>query len=123
MSDILEILFQANIPTIKKILGSVCDEYENNPKYSLKRIYENEKLVGFWVYEDELDGFRNLKEGHYIGKNRFMALRMFREMSKGARKLRARVQKVNTKVWETYLKIGFHIISDDGINYTLQRGD
>ena len=122
MSDISDILLIANMPTIKKMLENVCSEYETNSKYHLKRIYEDNKLVGFWVYEDEADGFRNLLEGHYIGNNRFMALKMFREMSLGVTNLRAKVQKVNERIWKTYLRLGFKIVNDDGINYILERG-
>jgi hypothetical protein len=120
--NIAEILFKANIPTLKKIFANVCHEYETNPKYRVKKIYEDLKLVGFWVYVDEDDGYRNLLEGHYIGKNRCMALKMFREMTFGATKLRAKVQKVNDRVWKTYLRIGFKIVQEDLGNYILQRG-
>ena len=122
MSDISELLFEANTSIIKKMFENICNEYELNPKYHVKRTYEENKLVGFWVYEDEADGYRNLLEGHYIGKDRFMALKMYKEMSKGISKLRAKVQKVNDRVWKTYLRIGFKIIVDDGINYLLEKG-
>ena len=121
--EISDILFEANTPTIKKILRIVCDEYETNSKYCVKKIYEDIKLVGFWVYSDEEDGYRNLLEGHYIGSNHFMALRMFREMTKGSLKLKAKVQKANERVWKTYLKIGFKITDEDQGNYFLKRGD
>lgn len=121
--EIEDILFEANIQTLKKIFHDICKEYETNPEYHLERTYENGRLVGFWVYRDDKDGYRNLLEGHYLGNNPFMAIRMYKKMTHGIDRVRAKVQKVNERVWKTYLKIGFKIVNEDLGNYLLQRGE
>lgn len=123
MSELGDFVFAAYAFIVKANIENLISEYENNKEYTTKKIYEDGRIVGYWVTKEDADGFRNLVEGHYLGKNRFMALRMFREMSRGAAKLRATVQKVNKPVWEAYLRQGFKIVSQNSNSLILERGD
>lgn len=104
----------------KEIVNNICHEYETNPKYHLDKVYEEGQLKGFFAWYDTED-YRVLEAGYYIGKNPFMALKMYKKMKKGAKVLRALIQKPNKRVWETYLNIGFKIIGEDANNFLLEK--
>ncbi len=119
MSEISDIMWNTMQSHYRIIVNNICNEYENNPKYTLKKIYEHENLVGFFCYYDT-DTYRMLEAGYYIGNNPFTALRMYRWMKKGVKTLRAFIQKSNQKVLDTYLHIGFKVIDKDLNNYLLE---
>ena len=105
MSDIL---CDTMFPLYRKMFESGCDEYEHNPKYTVRKFYDGSKMTGFCVYNEE-NGYRNISELHYIGSDKFVCLKMWKFLKKGAKILKARVLKVNTKIINTMKKLGFTV--------------
>ena len=115
MSALTSIVIKAMLPAIEKHADMVCNEYETNPKYRILKIED-----GFCVCHDDGD-IRWLDEAHYLGNNKFMSVKMWKFMTKGAKILRLPVQKLNTKMVEFYKRIGFKIIQENEINYIMER--
>lgn len=121
MKTIADIMWDTMQGYWRDIVNAMCLKYENDPKYHLEKIFEAGELAGFFVWYDA-EKYRMLEAGYYVGKNPFLALRMYRKMAKGAAVLRAFVQKPNERVWRTYLNMGFKIIGEDDNNYLLEKG-
>lgn len=111
MSDISRILFEANRGTLQKTFDAICDAYESNPVFRVKRFYEVGEVKGFCVTM-ERDGLRVLSEAHYIGSNKYTSVRMWKWMTQGAKTMQASVMKVNTRVCDFLKKHGFEVIDD-----------
>ena len=123
MSEISEIMWITMSPHIKLILDKVCDDIEKDPKYKVKKYFEDGVVVGVCIFHDE-NGVRWLDDAHYIGtEDKYIALKMWKFASFGAKIFKARVHKTNEKIWKLYLRIGFNIIEEDKFYYILQRGD
>ena len=124
MSDISDIMWE----TMKDIWMEMahrscerfCEEYEFNPKYKLKKYYENGKLVGFSVYYDTPE-YRMLEAGYHIGTNKLEFIREWHKIIKDVKVLRAYIQKPNIRMIEFYKKMKFKIISEDLNNYIFER--
>lgn len=115
-----DVISKTMTPLFHKRLKEYIHNYDTDPKYKILKIEENNELQGFCIYYDELD-YRVLSEIHYIGKNPYAALKMYKWAIKGAKTLIATVQKFNTKVLKTYFKLGFEIINQDNNHYLLEK--
>lgn len=104
------------------ILENVCNKYENDSKYHIKKFEEGGQTVGFCVSHDENE-IRYLDEAHYIGQNKWVSVKMWKFLTKGAKTLRCLVQKTNVKMYEMYLRMGFKVIKSDEYNNLMERGD
>jgi hypothetical protein len=120
--NIADIMWQTMESHVKEIVKNVCDTYKKDPKYKILEIIEHNELKGFAVYHDDND-IRYIHEVHYIGKNKFVALKFWKWFKKGITKMRAVVQKSNTKMFDLYKRIGFSVVSEDNFNIYLKRGD
>jgi hypothetical protein len=120
MKTISDIMWETMSKHLRKVIDGVCDKYEKEDKYHIKKFYENGELQGFCVYYDE-KGVRYLSDGHYLGKNRFVALKMWKFMIKDAKILRAIVQKSNLPIIEGYKKRGFTIINQNEFNIIFEK--
>lgn len=117
--EIWDIMWDTMKDHYKKMVERICRDYETNSKYKLFKIFEDGQLKGFYCYYDT-DNYRMLEAGYYVGKDRFMALKMFNKMRQGANVLRACVQKPNERMWQAYIRRGFKIIGEDMNNYILE---
>ena len=120
MSEISDIMWETMKGYWRTIVDNICNSYETDSKYHLDKVYEDGQLKGFFAWYDTND-YRMLEAGYYKGTDRLMALKMYRKMKKGAKVLRALVQKPNERVWKTYMAIGFKIIGEDLNNYLLEK--
>lgn len=120
MSAISEIMWESMKGYWREIVDNICNQYETDPKYHIDKVYEDGSLKGFFAWYDTPD-YRMLEAGYYIGKNPYMALKMYKKMKRGAAALRALIQKPNKRVWQTYMSIGFKIIGEDLNNYLLEK--
>jgi len=111
VSELVDIACQTMFPIIRKMFEAACHNFETNPKYHIKRFYDDDKLTGFCVYSDE-DGHRQINELHYVGKNPFVALKMWRFLSKGAKIIKAQTQKCNTRMVDIMKKLGFVVVGE-----------
>ena len=120
MSELSNIMWETMSEHYRNIVDNICNEYENNPKYKIKKFYNNLILEGFCVFYDTPD-FRMLEAGYYVGKNRLIALKMWKFCTTGAKALRAQIQKSNTCMYEFYKKMGFKIIEENLSNYIFEK--
>ena len=121
MKEMSDVLFEAMLESVKKMIKERCQEILDNSKYLIKKIYENNDLVGFCVCHDDGD-FRVLDECHYLGKDKYACLRMWKFMTSGKKKLRIICQKVNEKMADYYKNgLKFNIVSEDSITYVFER--
>ena len=120
MKTIADIMWETMQSHLKNIVEKICNVYESDSKYHVKKFYENNELMGFCVYYDE-DGVRFFSEGHYIGKNKFVALKMWNFVRKGAKIIRSVVQKTNTLMINIAIKLKFKIIKEDEINLFFEK--
>ncbi len=111
MSEISRILFESNRGILQKTFDQICDAYETNPVFRVKKFYEGGVVKGFCVTM-ERDGLRILSEAHYVGNDKYAALRMWKWMTRGAKTMQASVMKVNTRICDFLKKHGFVIIDD-----------
>jgi hypothetical protein len=120
VSEIIDIICQTMFPEIKKMFQEACWNYENNPKYHVKKYYDGTDLTGFCVYSEE-QGYRNIAELHYVGKNPYIPLKMWRYLSKGANKLKAQTQRYNIRMLNIMRKLGFSVIDEKNNMIFLER--
>ena len=121
MSEVSDLIFQATTPVFKKIIEDKSKEYETGHK--IMKIYDSKSvLVGLCVYHD-FDNIRFLDEAHYIGKNKYMALRMYKWVTNTKNKLSLTVQKANSRMYEFYKRMGFKVIDENAANFLLERGN
>jgi RimJ/RimL family protein N-acetyltransferase len=120
MNEMAEILWETSKEHLKSAVENLCRDYEVNPKYKLKKYFESEKLVGFCVYYDMAD-FRVLEGGFYIGKNKKMALRMWKWLIKDTKVLKILVHKTNIKMIRFLEKMKFTKINDDACGIVFER--
>ena len=120
MSEISDIMWQTDSEYLKKYITSLCKTYENNLEFRIKRFYENNELKGFCVIKDD-NGIRILSEAHYIGTNKYIALQMWKWMTKGAKVVRAAVFNQNIKMLECLKRLKFNIVSESYMNIILER--
>jgi hypothetical protein len=118
--NISDIMWETMKEHWRAMVDTICRGYETDPKYTLEKIYEDGVLKGFFVWYDTPD-YRMLEAGYYIGSNPLVALKMYKKMKRGAKVLRAFIQKPNERVWKTYLHIGFKVIGEDLNNYLLEK--
>ena len=118
--DIADVFWIAMQDTLKESVRLNLRKYEENKKYTVYKYYDGLQLTGFCVYHDETD-FRVLDECHYIGINKYAALKMWKFMTSGQKRLKIICQKANTKMAEFYKKIGFTIIGETGLDFTFSR--
>lgn len=111
MSEISDLIFEANKKLYKITIEESCKIYEND-SYNIEKIYENNKLVGIFIYID-LDGIRYLDEAHYIGKDHIKGFKYWRKMFDKNKRYRTRVLKFNTRMLDFYKKMKFNIIKED----------
>lgn len=121
MSEIADIIWETMSKHIKVILEDVCDTYEKDTKFHIKQFREEGKLKGVCIYHDA-GGIRWLDEAHYLGNNTWIALKMWKWMTKNAKILRIKALKVNKKMFDMYIRMGFKIIEEDNQCYLLERG-
>ena len=119
MSEISEIMWETMQCHYRAIVENICAEYETNPKYQIKKFYDGLMLTGFCVYYDTAE-YRMLEAGYYSGKNKLVALKMWKFCTNGAKVLRAQIQKSNTPMYEFYKKMDFKIIEENLSNYTFE---
>ena len=119
-AELADIIWQTMSDKFRKIVEMGCWEYENNPKYKIIKFYEENVLKGFCVYHDENDT-RILDEAHYIGNNRFIALKIWRIWTENKSKLRADIQKANTKMIKFMKQMKFKIIGESLTNIVFER--
>jgi len=105
----------------REIVENICNNYEIESKYRLKKIYEKDELVGFYCYYDTPD-FRFLEFAAYTGKNRFIATKIWKAMTNTKNNIRLQVQTVNKRMFEFYAKRGFVVIAGDDNNTIMERG-
>jgi len=118
--DIADVFWIAMSETLKNSVRLNLKKYETDEKYRIKKIYENQELRGFCVCHDE-DDFTVLDEAHYIGQDKYAALKMWKFMTAGKKKLKIICQKANTKMSEYYQKIGFKIIGETPLDFVFER--
>lgn len=118
--NISDIMWETMKDHWRVMVDTICRGYETDSKYTLEKIHEDGELKGFFVWYDTPD-YRMLEAGYYIGNNPFIALKMYKKMKRGAKVLRAFIQKPNERVWKTYLHIGFKVIGEDSNNYLLEK--
>ena len=118
--DMADVFWIAMSETLKNSVRLNLKKYEDDKKYRVKKIYEGMELKGFCVCHDDGD-FTVLDECHYIGDNRFTSVRMWKFMTFGKKKLRIICQKANTKMANYYKRLGFKIIGETDIDFTLAR--
>lgn len=111
MSEISRILFESNRDILQKAFDQICDAYETNPMFRVKKFYEGDEVKGFCVTM-ERDGLRVLSEAHYVGNNKYTAVRMWKWMTRGAKTLQVSVMRVNTRICEFFKNHGFEVIDD-----------
>jgi hypothetical protein len=98
----------------------MCNAYESNPCFNIKRFVEDGQLKGFCMFQN-IDGVRILSEAHYIGHDKTVALKMWKFMFKGATKFRASVCKENSRMIEFLKKIKFNITSESPTSLIMER--
>jgi hypothetical protein len=118
--DIADVFWIAMSETLKNSVRLNLQKYEDDEKYRIKKIYEGIELKGFCVCHDE-DDFTVLDECHYIGSDKYAALKMWKFMTAGKKNLRIICQKANTKMAEFYKNIGFKIIGESDLDFTFTR--
>ena len=118
--EICDIMWLTMSDKIRLMVNKACEKYETDAKYQIKKFYEDRMLKGFCVCHDEGE-FTVLDEAHYIGFNKYVALKMWKFMTTDKHKLRIICQKVNTKMAELYKRIGFKIVGEDFHNFTFER--
>ena len=117
-----EILWEASVPNLKNIVEKLCEEYETNPKYKIKKFYEEEKLVGFCIYFD-MSGCRVLEAAYYVGKKSVKAgweMKKFCFTKKVP--MRATIHIQNLPMIKFYQKAGFKLIDKYGDSYVFEKG-
>lgn len=119
--DISDIMWITMEKHLRKQIDNKCEEYQYSEKYHIKQFFDNNELTGFCVYHDS-GNIRCLDEAHYIGKNPYVALKMWKWLSDGAKKMQLIAQKTNEKMWKSYIRMGFKIIKEDENNYLMERG-
>lgn len=119
--EIHDILWETSHRFIKESIKNICHMYETDHKYNVKKFYDrSNKLEGFAVYCDEKD-FRYIAEIHYIGTDKYVALRMYKWLIKGAKKIRLTCQKSNKRIIGFYTNLGYKIIDQDFNNLLLEK--
>jgi hypothetical protein len=121
MSEISQIMWDTMQTHYRKMVDMICEDYETNPKYTLKKVYENGVVVGFGAWYEE-NGYRILEAGYFIGKNKTTFFRYWREFAKFP-KLKAFIQKANIRMVDFYKKMGFVVEKEDRLNLLFRRGD
>src|ERR1035438_10124350 len=109
--DIADIYWETNKDNFKRFIIEMLEAYQKDTRYTIKRYYNEEKLEGFCVIRD-IDGIRILSEAHYIGNNKYIALKMLKFMTKGATKIQASVLRSNTNMIDFLKRIHCEIIDD-----------
>jgi hypothetical protein len=118
--DISDIMYETMKDKIKPIIIHACKEFETNPKYKIKKEYDGLELKGFCIYHDEPD-YRVIDECHYIGKDKYAFLRMWKFASSEADKIRVVIPKVSDML-EFYKRVfKFKIIGENLTNFILER--
>lgn len=120
MTTIADILWHSMEDNYRAMVDAVCERYENDPRYKLRLFHDDGQLTGFSVYYDTPD-YRMLEGGYYIGTNVHTATAMWKWITKGAKTMRAVVQKPNTRMITWYKRRGFRVISDDVNNLLFER--
>jgi RimJ/RimL family protein N-acetyltransferase len=118
--EIADIFWLAMRETLRNTVRINLSKYETDNKYTVEKIYDGKELTGFCVYHDDGD-FRVLDECHYIGTNKYAALKMWKFMTKGKTNLRIICQKANEKMSRVYQDLGFKIISETDIDFIYER--
>jgi hypothetical protein len=113
MCEISELIFEANKEFYKKNIEAGLKIYDN-PNYKIEKIYEANKLVGFFT-AIELEGIIYLEEGHYLGKNPVNFLKMWKKIFDRKKVYRTIILKVNEKMCNFYKKLKFKIIKEDNM--------
>lgn len=119
--EMAEILWQSSEKLLKEAVQRIANMYESDEKYKILKIKENGELMGFVIYYDEEDGFRNLAESHYLGKNNYAFLKMAKFCLKDAKKLRVAVLKSSNRMIDFYKNINFKIVNEDLNKLLLER--
>jgi hypothetical protein len=120
MNELAKIMWETMSDKYKMIVENICNEYESNPKYTVKKIHEGLNITGFYCYYDTPE-FRFIEFGAYTGKNKFMALKMWKELTKGLKVIRLLSQNCNGKMVEFYKRQGFKVIQSDLNNLLMER--
>lgn len=109
------IYFEAMLPIWFDIIYTECKEIENDPKYKILKIFENNKLKGFSCYHDEGD-IRFLDYNFYIGKNKNIALKFFKHWNTKEKTMKAICQVNNHKIRNFLINIGFKLEKTEKVN-------
>ena len=120
MNELADIMWQTMNGHYKAIVENICKEYEDSGKYKIKKIYEHGQLKGFYCYID-MPEWRYIEFGAYFGKDRFTALKMWKELTRGIKNIRLLAQCVNSVMVEFYKRQGFKVIQSDLNNLLMER--
>ena len=118
--NISDIMWATMVGHIRQQMNKICDKYETDSPYKIRKFYDKNELKGFCVYHDS-GNIRCLDEAHYIGVDKFVALKMWKWLTKDAKTLHILAQKSNEKMWAMYMRMGFDIIQEDEFNYLMER--
>jgi len=120
MSELSDLLWKSNQKYLKNFFDEMCDAYENDKTATIKKFYEDGVLKGFCMIKD-IDGVRILSEAHYLGDNKYTALKMWKFMIKGASKVRASVFKNNHCMIDFLKRLKFDIVDEVSTNFIMER--
>jgi len=116
--EISDLIFEANKETLKNLISKECEKYKEG--HIINKVYENRKLTGVFIYQDKEDNKRILEEAHYMGNNKYIFLRAWRNTFDKTKHCLAKTTKGNDRMLKFLKKMKFKVYDMDNVNYFLE---